>query len=316
MLYGYFKEAAAGRLSLALDDMKRILVKTSFEIIGGKKKALFTNLQTELMASDVDLTDFASRITIFLAEEYQLHKALAIQELQAALNVGKAEAESYSYPSALTAVSEVAAVSQPSARIMTRQQFLSAIRPSAAIYNEWTLREEGDTAYGKKMRAKYFESLNVEALERFFVITGSAGFTSSDLDGIVRHIVEKWSTYNSRSKPDNERFAPYLYFPGISENDLIAMKQSLANDGIEITDGYTFFGSKLDLYSLQQPQTRHRRIAARFLGNQEQMVTILKEMKKNKLIIQLYVNEQEPMPLGYRQIAIPVTSANMIKAIL
>jgi hypothetical protein len=316
VLYGYFKESSIGQIVLDITDMKRILVKGRFEDGGGKKTLVQKNLCIDLKASDADLTDFAARIIILIADEYHMHKSLTVQELRAALGVGSAEAEGFSYPSALTVVSELAAAEMETSRIITRQQFLSLIRPSAAIYNEWSLREESESAYCKKMRARHFSSLNVESIERFFVLAGIGRLPARDVEEVARRIVEKWSTYNSHRKPDNERFAPYLFFPGIAEATLIEVMQALADDGLLVVDGFMFFGSRLDLHVIQEPQTRHRPIAARFIGSHSQMSTILANIRKRKIIIQLYIGEQADMPVGHRQIAIPVTSPDMMKTIL
>lgn len=316
VLYGYFKDSSVGQSFLSLENINKILIKRRFESVCGKKILVQKDLRKDLKVSDADLTDFVARFTILIAEEYQVHKSLAIEELQDALRVGRAEAEGFSYPSALTVVSELAASRKSTSRTITRKRFLSLIRPSAAIYNEWALREETDSAYCKKMKARYFSSLNVETMERFFLLTGLGNLPAQDAEDVARHVVEKWSTYNSRRKPDDERFAPYLFFPGIAEETLARVKQAFVDDGMIIVDGFMFFGSRLDLHVIQEPQTRYRPIAARFVGNLDQMATILANTRRQKIIIQLYIGQQVDMPAGHRQIAIPVTSPDMMKSIL
>ncbi|MGI4764597.1 MAG: hypothetical protein ACRYGP_05975 [Janthinobacterium lividum] len=302
--------------SLNLEDIKRILTESYFEHNNGKKVLSHKNLQLELSITDDELSYFISRLKINITEEYLLHKTLTVNELRLALGVGKIEAESYSYPSALTFISEKAATSSVEGRTTDKAQFLASIKRSTAIYNEWMLREETEIAYSRKIRLTYFSNLNVEVMERVFIFSGFELQTAKDIEEVVRHIMSKWSTYDSLRKPDKERFAPYIFFPRLDGQTLIDVKQSLVNDGIEITDGYAFLHSSINLYMLQREQTSHHRIAIRFIDDEGLLAQIFPGMRKKKLIIQLYMSEPVILPFECRQITIPIDSPSMVKHIL
>lgn len=318
VLYGHYKESVLGLRCSSLEELQRILTRTTYGPVDGEKKAVVTNIQAQLNASDDDLRAFSNCLVIRLVEEYHAHKAIVVNELRQVLGVSENEALAYSYPSALTLVSELAAHPDISTRTLTRDAFTLLIRPTTAIYNEWALREEGEAAYCSSVKKRYFSDLNIDQAERFFVLSGLNSFAISDIIDIAKWIVRKWSTYASERKPNSERYAPYLFFPDLSENTLSAIKQAFLNAGMVITDGFPFKNSAFDVVAIQEPQTKARRIAARFVEDHAQLSMVISSMRRqrDKLIVQLYIGQKEEIPIEVQHITLPINSLEMIKSIL
>lgn len=318
ILYGHFKEAGRGSKSTDLAELQRILIRTTYEEIAGRRKAQSRGLQLELKASDADLAAFSACLSIRLVDDYQTHKDFVISKLSSIMRISNVEARSYTYPTALTLVSDLASTSLVSSRTITGQDFKKLIQTKTALYNEWMLREEGEAAYCRHLKQVYFSSLNIDNDERFFVLSGMKSFPTSDLINVARWLVEKWSSYSISRKPNPDRYAPYLYIPDIPPALLIEIKRSFDDDGLILLDGHKYNGAAFDPIAIQEPQTKTRRIAVRFIETQEQLIEVIDSMRKQKkkLIVQMYVDNMHKMPDNIRHIAMPVSSPMMVKSIL
>lgn len=317
VLYGHFKETETVP-AVALDDLKRILVQRFYpkDKDSGEKKKIEVNLQDELKASDPDLSDFGARLEIKLAEPIEQHRGRVIKELALILKVQPVEAEGYCYPTALTAMSELSMERTNAARTTTRAEFLKSVKPNVAIYAAWSLREDTETVFCRKMRDRYFSTLNIESKARFFILTLAAADGVDEAWDLVSHIIEKWSSHKIKRKPDRERYAPFFFFPEMNAADLVALKGRLFNEGRVIIDGHPFDGAPFSTHHLLTSQTRDRPISARFIATKEQLAQTLDAVNQRKLVIQLHTRVALALDPGIPQIAIPIDSANMARKIL
>lgn len=318
ILYGYFKQAPESAPQYALADLQRLLVQRTFKVADGmvEKVRIEVNLQAKIGASDQDLTDFCDRFLVQLSEPFDDHRVRVIAQLKTALNVTKVEAESYCYPSALTAMAALSGARTKTARTTTKQDFLQRIRPKTAIYSAWALREEGENAYCRKIRALHFTHLNIDSRDRFFVVTLPAADDIEDVHGLVQHIIGRWSSHKINSKPAKERYAPFFFFPELAEGAVAQLKGRLVDDGHKITDGYAYNGAPFSTAHLLLPQTLDWPISARFVSTDEQFEAALAEAKRARLIIQLHAGDARVINPVIQQIAIPINGASMAKKII
>lgn len=317
ILYGHFKQAPQETPTFALVDLQRILVHHPYTVDEEKKRVRTeVNLQVKLGASDRDLFDFCERFSIKLSEPFDEHRARVIAELRSALNVSQVEAEGFSYPSALTAMAALSSAPTRQERTTTKQAFLRKIRPNIAIYSAWALREEGESAYCKKIREQHFARLNIDSRDRFFIVTLPEVDELSELHGLVQHIIGRWSSHKINSKPAKERYAPFFFFPDVAAEVLAELKRRLVEDRHKITDGYAFNGAAFSTDHLMLPQTRDYPVSARFVADDRQLNAALMAAKHARLIIQLHAGNSCEIDPAIQQIAVPINSASMAKKIV
>jgi hypothetical protein len=287
ILYGYFKQAAETAPTILLGDLQRILVQRPYKVddATGEKARTVVNLQDKLGASDEDLGAFCTQFTVKLSEPFDEHRLRVIAALRAALGVTKIEAESFSYPSALSTMAALSSARLKVDRTTTRTAFLQHIRPKMALYSAWALRMEGEAAYCKKIRELHFARLNIDS-------------------------------HKVNAKPDRERYAPIFFLPGLDPQVLAQLKIRLVNDGHRISDGYAFNGAPFTTEHLMLPQTRQYPVSARFVMDHDQFTAALTASRRGRLIIQLHAGEPHALDPAIQQITVPITAASMARKII
>ena len=318
ILYGHFKQAAEVAPRILLADLQRILIQRPYKIddATGEKTRTVVDLQSKLGASDQDLVAFCNQFTVKLSEPFDEHRLRVITELRMALGVTKIEAESFSYPSALSAMAALSSARIKVDRTTTRKAFLQHIRPKVALYSAWALRMEGEAAYCKKIRELHFARLNIDSHDRFFVISLPDTDGIGEFHSLVQHIIGRWSSHKVNAKPDRERYAPIFFLPGLDPQNLAQLKLCLVNDGHRISDGYAFNGAPFTTEHLMLPQTRQYPVSARFVMDQDQFAAALGASKRGRLIIQLYAGEPDTFDPAIQQIMVPITAASMARKIV
>lgn len=318
VLYGHFKQAPDVAPPISLSDLQRILVQPPFKVddATGEKARTVVNLQTKLGASDQDLAEFCDRFTVELSEPFDEHRSRVIAELRTVLSVSKIEAESFSYPSALSAMAALSSTPTKPGRTTTRKAFLQQIRPKVALYSAWALRMEGETTYCKKIRELHFARLNIDSHDRFFVISLPDSDCIDEVHALIQHIIGRWSSHKINAKPDRERYAPFFFLPDIEPDTLAQLKTRLVADGHKITDGYAFNGAPFSTDHLMLAQTRQYPVSARFVMDADQLKAVLAASKRARLIIQLHASDPHDIDSTIRQIAVPINSASMAKKII
>ena len=318
ILYGHFKQAPEDVPAILLGDLQRILIQRPYKVddATGEKARTVVNLQTKLGASDQDLVAFCNQFTVELSEPFDQHRLRVIAELRTALGVTKIEAESFSYPSALSAMAGLSSARAKLDRTTTRKAFLQQIRPKMALYSAWALRMEGEIAYCRKIRELHFARLNIDSHDRFFVISLPDTDGIEELHGLVQHIISRWSSHKINSKPDRERYAPIFFLPDLDPPVLAQLKLRLVDDSHKISDGYAFNGAPFTTEHLMLAQTRQYPVSARFVMDHDQFNAALAASKRGRLIIQLHTGEPHSIDPAIQQITVPINAASMAKKII
>lgn len=321
-LYGHFKDAEPEDRTLTIEDLKRILVrkeqtkspphlKTSESV-----RYKTVNVQQEIGATDDDLHNFSQSLTIHICASYEEHKTQVVDILIDTLRISPTEAKEFSYPTALTLVSDAASKKATADRKISRDEFLKKLIPSVSLHNIWLLKEKGETAYCKELRRQHFSAQNIDTADRLFVIEIPNGSENSHILDLVHTIINKWSSHSVRRKPDNERYAPYLMLRNISEENLSLLRTSLYGDGVRFVDGYPFRGANFCHEDLSSPQTYENGISLRLTYDIDNFFLSSSRRRRRKIIYQFFFEDKIDISKNCSHISMPITSIGMVKNII
>ena len=316
-LYGHFKDSSHGVSNPTFQELKAALVQRKrVPRAAGKTQTQVTNLQSTLGATDADLRDFAKKLTIHIGPEYEKHKQETVAALKAEMAATAVEAKEHLYPSALSLVTALATGDSQARRRTTKANFCSQLIPSQTLLSAWLLREMGDSVFCRDMRKRHFSRQNVDAAHRFFIVDCTRPLAKDDLLSLLLALRRKWSSHTVRRKSDAERYAPYIYFRGLCESALIALKSSLQSDGIRFVDGFAFAGASFNAEQVATPQTYANRISLRFLNCEEDMIATLSLVTGQRVIYEFFLDTPLVVDAAVRYTALPVNSIPMIEQII
>jgi hypothetical protein len=316
-LYGYFKETSYEDSTISLEALKKILVRREKIKNGsGGERYKSINIQEEIGATDDDLEGFILKFSLNLCDEYESHKTQLINELAATTDVSVFECEKYVYPSALTLVSLLACKKMAKERTITKNDFLQKIKPNQVLYSLWALREKNKQAYCKVMRSRYFTCRNIDSEARFFILECPASVSEVEILQTLKTIRKKWSSHTVRRKPDNERYAPYIYLRNASPEKFINIKRYLHEKGISFVDGYPYQGSSFSLSAISQQQTFQNAISLRFINSEEDLHNCILNLNEQISIFQFFYDTTVTFNDSVFHVCIPISSTDMIAEIV
>lgn len=316
-LYGYYKDSSPGVSNPTLQELKAALVqRRHVQSSRGKAKIEHIDLQAELGASDADLQFFAERLTVHIGEAYETHKHRAMDELKTTMGVSAAVAREHLYPSALSLITRLATGHTVSERRTTRAQFCSQLMPSRTLMSSWMLLEMGDSAFCRDIRQRHFSRQNVDAAHRFFIVDCTRPTANTDLLQLLYVLRRKWSSHTVRRKPNPERYAPYVYLRGLTDDQLITIKSTLQNDGVGFVDGYAFAGAQFSAAHVATQQTFANGISLRILNCEADFNMTLASLSGTKCIYDFFLDTPLVLSTGTLYTAIPVNSIPMIERII
>jgi hypothetical protein len=310
-LYGHFKDEPLGERCLAVDEVQGLLVRRQRTDDGYET----VNVQEEIGATDADLTTFSENLTIHLCEAFDTHRQGVIEQLRTVLDETAPEAEEFAYPSALTFITDLATNTNPVDRTTTKASFIVQLTPSRALHSAWLLRARGEVAFCRTMRSAHFSQRNIEAEPRFFVINTPTP-DKAEILAVIRELRRKWSSHRSRRKPDQDRYAPYVYIPTLPEEELVAIKTTLHAQDIEFVDGYPFQGAAFDPEHIATPQTKHNRLSLRILSSEGDLNAALAHVAPCATVFEFYATMPLTWDEHHTHVQIPVTNIEMIKSIV
>lgn len=178
--------------------------------------------------------------------------------------------------------------------------------------------EKGETVFCKKIRKEHFTQTNISPYARIFVLHVNEGTNNiADLKDIVLNISKKWSNANktsSRTK-DKDRYAPYIYLPGLAENKLIDFKNNLYNEGFLFVDGYPHKGSRFSFSAISEKPNQQRLINFRIFHDIEEVETLINDLtNKTKELYEFYFDKELiNLRHNFKHVKIPINSLSMIQ---
>lgn len=293
--YGTFQSGQDKFLGLSLEFIKdKICTYTQY----GVPHVLYT----ELSLNDDDLNEFINHLTIDVnAPSYHDQEKKVIETIGTVLSCGIHEATLY-YCNALYIIKQLAVQTNESDRIISKSKFINAIKTVDVQFEMWLLHKNGVERFAKAIKKKYFTSFNISPYNRFFIIECDKYTSNSELKTIVLRISEKYSKLSQRANP---KFCPFFCFLGISENQLLELKKSLANDGILFSDGYDFRGADFNPYSILKEPSKDHLTQLRIIDSIDLLDSVYRLSSSAIQIYQFYKNDALYDNDNYHHVKIP-----------
>jgi hypothetical protein len=182
------------------------------------------------------------------------------------------------------------------------------------IFRSHYAQELGREKYCQWIKKTYFKSgLNREAYERLFIIEVGHDSTIQQLKDLLLHIKGRWSHNGRASIPDKERFAPYVFFRNVKDNDLAVLKQQLSAEGFKIKDGHDYKRADFDVHSLMEMPNYYNKIFFKIINDELALNEVIGVHSRTKELYQFYLTN--PANLNYpalKQIQIEVENITEI----
>lgn len=271
-------------------------------------------LHSELSATDPDIVEFISLLTINLnAEKYESQLSTVYSTLSSELGCSKEDAEEYYYNNSLAVIKSIVEKPNPLDRRISKQNFIAAINCKNLLFSRWFTEFKGKAAYIGMIRNKYLKQvLNLSPFERIFMIE-CTGATRADLVAISLSIQKRWSRLSNR---DSSSFCPYIYLHALPPLELSELKEILYNQNLRCIDGYDYENAKFSATSLTKQATFANGIALKFINKLSDLDAAIIHMPRKVEIYQFYFDKQFYLNDSIEVTAISIDSILTTKEVL
>jgi len=266
------------------------------------------------------LTGFIKAFTVIYADDFEHNYSELIGKIK--LNYSKTEEEAEIYYSIISGyVLDLVSNNPPSKsanRVTSKTEIDKLIRTGKKIiFRSSYLEEMGKEKYHKNLRKLYFKiGLNVEPLERIFIIEIPQNPNLSLIKELILLIKSKWSKNKIKATPDTDRFCPYIFLNGISNTDLKTIKTHLQQDAYVIKDGYDFLNANFNLASILERPNFVNKIQFKFINSDYELKELLSGQTRTKEVFQFYFSAPVSGVIETTEINIEIKELNDIKDII
>jgi hypothetical protein len=319
LLRGYY-ESGQDKITTPIDIdflKKNFLTYTRAEDVGGTKTKVTHFHHDELGLTDIDLTEFLTYLKIDVnAEEFSAQFKSICSKLKAEFGSTDFSAEYFFYNNALRVIKELSIKPLAQDRTITRYAFFDLINTKKLLFNEWFVQIKGIKGHLAALRREFFTFVNISPFERVFLIEpNNAKDSQNDIIEIINTIAKKWSKLTRR---DTTPFCPYVYVHGISDSQLVAIKNQLMTEGILINDGYSFLGADFNVEIVTKQANHTNGVKLKVLSSKDNITSILQAITKRKLVYQFYLTQPffEVTIANVTDIKIQVAQLSDIKQII
>ncbi|MCB7038347.1 DUF4297 family anti-phage-associated protein [Eggerthella sinensis] len=270
----------------------------------------------ELSISDSGLNEFLELLIIDLnAKAYDDQHRSVLDLIQTVMSCSSFEAENYFYNNALNVVRELAIGSKVEDRRIDKRAFLNRINKKQLLLNQWYLQLKTEEGYIKAIKREYFSSLNLPNKNRFFLIEIDDTFGRADLKSFIELIVQK---YAKTSRRESHPCCPYVYFHGLGDDDLLALKNDLYIEGLGFTDGYPYKNCDFKQQSIHVEPSYGNGIKVKIINNIDCLEIALRTSMCSTEIVQFFSKEVffDTDEERFLHLKIQVNSMQMIRRIL
>ena len=255
----------------------------------GKGIAKITRFHhSELGLSNADLGDFLNRLTIDVrAKDFDEQYREVLGGIRASFGCTPFSAEYFYYNNALAVIRELSIKATPAERSITKKEFLARINTATVLFNEWFVEKKGKKAHLAALRKEYFTELNVSPYERCFLVEAAASSDlRSDLKDLLFELSRKWAKLSAREPVP---FCPYIYIHGISNDELLALKQEISTEGFKVVDGHDFQGATFSAHSITQKATYANGVKIKVMNTLACVAQTVDAITKTRRIYQFYL---------------------------
>lgn len=283
-LYGHY-QSGTGKLPLplTLDFVKKHFL--TYTVDGIKHE-----FHVEEGISDAQITAFINHLEINInAKTYEIQEKEVQDTIKAIFNIrSKIEQQvSFYYNRALGIVRRFCIEPDVTKRSISKEQFVGQLKNDASeTFDAWYLAKRGKDHYCRLMRSRYFSTLNVSPIKRFFLID-TIGATAPQIIKVLRQIKEKYSKFGPRV---DRPFCPFIYLSGVLEEDKKTIIKALIEDRYIVRDGYDYHGADFNAQSLASSITQDQRVDIKYLHTIDEMNQVLSLIRGTKQVFQFYIN--------------------------
>lgn len=268
IVYGHYKngqEKLPAQAQIDVDFTKEHFFTT-------KKEGVDHYLHIEVGASDQEIAAFLACLTINVyAEDYEEQfESICTAFRTQILKCAREDVDDFYYPNSIDFLRSLAIATDLKERTTTKRAFIRAINKKSVTFNRWYFELRGREQYLRRVKATYFKatgSTKLEKVARFFVLDAKSEFDLAIVIRLSTIIGEKYSHQEKKRTPAEDRFCPYIFFKGISNEELIEIKQALAAIKFKFVDGFDFNGAAFSADSVRALPTKDNLIKLKIIGS-------------------------------------------------
>jgi len=289
---------------------KKTLNVTELDAILGKIKRF----------SAIERADFMTRFTLIYADDFENQYKEVIQKIKASYSKTDEEAEIY-YSVISSHLLETVTNNPPSvnSKRKTSKNEIDKIISNGKklIFKSAYIEIVAKDKQLNNLNKLFFKtSLNTEPHERIFIIEVKTAIEVKLLKELVLLLKTKWSKNKTKTIPDTDRFAPYLYFNGMQESDLVKLKTDLQKDGYVINDGYDFMNATFNINSINIRPTFTNKLFFKFINKRQDLEELLKNLDRTGEVYQFFIENPAPILFTGKHIEIEIKEIVDIKNII
>ena len=267
-----------------------------------------------------DKADFINRFTLIYADDFENQYKTVIQKIKASYSKSDEEAEIY-YSVISSHLLEIVTNNPPSlnSKRRTSKSEIDKIISNGKklIFKSAYIEIVAKEKQLKDLNKLFFKtSLNTEPHERIFIIEVNHSVEVKLLKEIVLLLKNKWSKNKSKTIPDSDRFAPFIYFNGIAESVLVKLKTELQKDQYVIKDGYDFLNAPFNVNSINVRPTFTNGLFFKFINKQQDLEKLLNNLNRTGEVYQFFIDNPAPILFTGKHIEIEVKEIEDIKNII
>lgn len=301
-LAGHF-ESGQDKLALPIDTQ---FLKDNFLTVVAKKVTI--KKHEELGVSDAQLAEFLARLTIDVrAEPFDSQFRAIVASAITHFECSPFAAEFFFYNNALRVIKELAINPVDSQRVITKREFLRRIDTSSLLFDEWFVAKRGKAHHYARLRSQYFSTMNLAPAERLFIVhVDPATYDRGSMKALMRVITRK---YSKLSRRDRWPFSPYVLVVGLSDAEIVNVKQELYNERLSFVDGHNFKGAAFDPESISRPAASNIGPDLRIFGSVEEARQTFASLRRVREIYEFYRDTHVPpfgdTAIGHVRIQVP-----------
>lgn len=276
-IYGHYK---SGQTKLP-DPITVDFLKANFLTYTSKNKT--HEVHVDLSLSDSQLSAFIGLLTINInAISFDQQQSNIEKLLVSHINgCSKSDALDFFYPLAATTIQQLAIQKNEAERKISKTEFIDKINKKDATFSRWMALLHGEKYYANLLRKKYFPSRSNKIFKaaRIFIIDASGELDIPKIAALLGRIVSRFSHTEHKRTPSEDRFCPFVLLQGVSDNNLVEVKEKLLSSGVNISDGHAFKGAKFSPARLADWPTKDNPVKINLIGCLEQLDSVISEIK-------------------------------------
>lgn len=251
------------------------------------KEGVVTQVHVDLNMDDTSLKKFLDRFEVNVSgksydEQREEVEKLLISHIK---DSDKEDVRIFFYPLATDRVRLLAIGRRESDRSITKRNFIEAVNKKDLVFDLWLRRKFGDEYYERSIKRRYFswKATKVPKKSRLFLIDLTGEFLIEKVTALIADIGRKLSHVEHRTTPAQDRFCPYIYLRGLTEDNLIELKGSLVRSGIKISDGYGYKGAPFSPDSLTALPTKEQLTQVKFIESPEDICPVISLIRNTQI---------------------------------